>query len=68
MTHVHQEPYRGAGAPQVSDKPCDSRCMFANPKSPCTCSCGGKNHARGWIIDSGQDELFEEDDRVHNHI
>lgn len=60
--HEHQEPYRGAGAPTLSDRPCDARCMYARPHSPCTCSCGGRNHARGWIHDSGQDGLFDDEE------
>jgi hypothetical protein len=54
--------YRGAGAPQVSPHRCDERCMYARPQSPCTCSCGGINHARGWIEESGQESMFEEID------
>lgn len=61
-THSHNhEPYRGAGAPTHSDKPCDARCMYAQPGSPCTCSCGGVNHSRGWIEASGQEGLFDDD-------
>jgi hypothetical protein len=57
-THTH-DPYRGAGAPRRSNKPCDSRCMYAQPGSPCTCSCAGANHSRGWIESSGQEGLFD---------
>jgi hypothetical protein len=26
---------------------CDSRCVNAHPGSPCSCQCGGRNHAGG---------------------
>lgn len=28
---------------------CDDRCLNASPHSPCSCACGGKNHAQGGI-------------------
>lgn len=30
---------------------CDARCVNAQPGSPCSCQCGGQNHACGWIQD-----------------
>jgi len=56
------EPYRGAGAPKVTRHKCDERCLYAQPHSPCSCSCGGINHARGWIEESGQESLFDNEE------
>jgi hypothetical protein len=30
---------------------CDSRCVNAQPGSPCSCQCGGRNHAGAWSPD-----------------
>ena len=57
-------PHRGAGAPRTSRRPCDVRCMYAQPGSPCSCSCGGVNHALGSLQDAGQESLFDTD---HHH-
>lgn len=27
---------------------CDARCINAQPGSPCSCQCGGRNHAGAW--------------------
>ena len=62
LAECKDEPYRGAGAPNRTRHKCDERCMYARPNSPCSCSCGGVNHARGWIEDSGQEGLFDGDD------
>ena len=31
---------------------CDARCMGAKPNGNCECSCGGKNHGRGFICEA----------------
>jgi len=30
---------------------CDARCVNAQPGSPCSCQCGGRNHAGAWQPD-----------------
>lgn len=30
---------------------CDHRCLNAQPGSPCSCQCGGRNHAGAWQPD-----------------
>ena len=30
---------------------CDARCVNAQPGSPCSCQCGGRNHAGGYQPD-----------------
>lgn len=30
---------------------CDHRCINAQPGSPCSCQCGGRNHAGAWQPD-----------------
>jgi hypothetical protein len=33
---------------------CDARCVNASPGSPCSCQCGGRNHAGGAQDDDPQ--------------
>ena len=33
----------------MTHRRCDSRCLNALPSSPCSCACGGRNHAQGHV-------------------
>jgi hypothetical protein len=56
----HRELFLGWGKPiygRFSDKEiCSAKCTNAKNSSHCSCSCGGKNHAKSWNLKTEQSD------------
>jgi hypothetical protein len=46
---------------------CDSRCVNAHPGSPCSCQCGGRNHAGGYQPDDPTQPRRSAPTSYHRH-